>query len=283
MKLIINRSSHLTLIATYVVAVILVLSVILPLLWTLMMSFRQPVDIITWPPSIFSRPTLENYRAVFASAAYHLSFSKVFINSIIITATSVTAALALASISAYALSRLRPKGTSTINSVILGVRMIPPIALAVPFYIIYNRIGLLDTRIGLILPFTALNIPLATWMLEGFFQDLPKNLEEAAIIDGCTIIGAFWRIILPLTLPGIAATSIFSFVLSWNNLTLPLPLTLTKAPTLSVLASQVRTEEGILWGQLGVITVVMVVPVILFTIFAAKYLVKGLTGGAVKG
>jgi len=278
-----KKSSCLVLILTYAVVIILILIVILPMLWIFMMSFKSPMDIISWPPSFIFKPTLGNYKAVFSPSSTHLAIAHVLLNSIVVTVISVVVAISLSVISAYSLSRLKPKGTAILNFIILAFRMIPPITLVVPLYIIYNHLNLFDTRIGLILPFIALNIPLATWILEGFFQDIPKNIEEAALIDGCTPFEAFWRVMLPIVVPGIAATSIFSFILSWNNLTLPLPLTMIKAPTLTVLASQVRTDEGILWGQLGVISVIMIIPVILLTIFATKYLIKGIASGAVKG
>lgn len=277
-----KNSSRLVLIATYIVITILVLIVILPLLWIFMMSFKSPMDIINWPPSFIFKPTLRNYKAVFSSSSTHLAVTHVLFNSIIVTVVSMIIAVSLSAVSAYSLSRLKPKGTTSLNFIILIFRMIPPITLVVPLYIMYNHLNLFDTRIGLILPFIALNIPLATWLLEGFFQDIPKNIEEAAMVDGCTHFEAFWRVILPIAAPGIAATSIFSFILSWNNLTLPLPLTMTKSPTLTVLASQVRTDEGILWGQMGVISVIMIIPVILFTVLATKYLIKGISGGAIK-
>ena len=278
-----KKSSRFGAIVTYTVAILLVLIVGLPLSWAFMMSFKQPKDIITWPPKFIFTPTLQNYKEVLFGTTYNFSFVKVLLNSIIVTVISIVVAITLASIAAYSISRLKPKGSTLLNFIILGVRMIPPITLVVPLYIIYSNLELLDTRIGLILPFTALNIPLAIWILEGFFLDIPKHIEEAAMIDGCAPFEAFWKVILPLAAPGVAATSIFSFILSWNDLTLPLALTMTKAPTLPVLASQVRTEEGILWGQLGAISIIMILPIIFFTIFASKYLIKGIASGAMKG
>ena len=203
------KSSRLGLIATYIVATILVLIVILPLLWIFMMSFQNPIDIIKWPPSFIFKISLENYKAAFSSSSSHLSIVPILINSIIITVTSTVIAVSLATVSAYSLSRLKPKGTGILSFIILIFRMIPPITLVVPLYMIYVRTNLFDTRIGLILAFIALNIPLAIWLMKGFFQDIPKSLEEAAMIDGCTPFQAFWLIILPIVAPGVAATSIF--------------------------------------------------------------------------
>lgn len=278
-----RKNKVLTELVTYGVAVVLVAIVLGPILWTALASFKSPAAIFEWPPRLIFRPTLSNYREILTPGYHHLPFLRVFANSVIVTLSSVIIAIALASMSAYAISRLQPPGSKLLNFFILGIRLVPPIALVVPLYMIWTTIGLYDTRLGLIIPFTALNIPLATWILEGFFLDIPRNLEDSAVIDGCSHFQAFLFIILPITAPGIAATSIFSFVLAWNNLTLPLPLTMRFAPTLPVLASQARTDEAILWGRMGAISVVMMVPVLLFAIFATQYLVKGIGGGAVKG
>lgn len=266
-----------------IISFVLVLVVLLPLLWVFMLSLKSQADILAWPPKFFFIPTFSNYTAIFTSkSTQHLPFLRVLTNSVTITICSLLVSLSLSALAAYALGRLNPRGKMGINYLILGLRMIPPIAIVVPLYIIWNRFGLYDTRLGLIIPFIALDIPLSTWLLQGFFESIPSNLEDAATIDGCSRFQAFYKIILPLAAPGIAATSIFSFSLSWNNLTLPLPLTLTKAATMPVLASQVRTDEGILWGQLGAYSTLMIVPMVIFTIFSSNYLVNGITSGAVK-
>jgi multiple sugar transport system permease protein len=266
-----------------VMSVILVGTVLFPLLWMLLLSLKNQTDILAWPPKFIFRPTLENYRVIFFSGStQHLPFVRVLVNSLIITFFTLVSSLTISSLAAYSLGRLNPKNKMGLNYLILGLRMIPPIAIVVPLYIVWRHIGLYDTKLGLIIPFIALDIPLSTWLLQGFFESIPGNLEDAAVIDGCSRFQAFYRIILPLAAPGIAATSIFSFSLSWNNLTLPLPLTMTKAATMPVLASQVRTDEGILWGQLGAYSSLMIIPMVLFTIFAANYLISGISSGAVK-
>ena len=265
------------------VSIFLILWVVLPLIWMAMLSLKTEADIVAWPPKFIFKPTLENYVAIFSGQkTSHLSFVNVFKNSLIVTAITMLFSLSLSTLAAYSLGRLKPRGTRGLNYLILGLRMIPPIAIVVPLYIIWNRLGLYDTVAGLIIPFIALDIPLSTWLLEGFFESIPRNLEDAAEIDGCSRFEAFRRIILPLAAPGIAATSIFSFSLSWNNLTLPLPLTMSNAATMPVLASQVRTDEGVLWGQLGAYSMLMIIPMVIFTIFSVKYLVNGIASGAVK-
>lgn len=265
------------------VSTLLCAAVILPILWMALLSFKSQAEILKWPPDLLFVPTLENYAAIFLSqSTQHLPFLNVLANSLIITLVSLLVSLTLSALAAYSIARLRPKGRVGINYLILGMRMIPPIAIVVPMYIIWQKIGLYDTLLGLIIPYVALDIPLSTWMLQGFFEGIPGNLEDAAKVDGCTRFQAFRRIILPLAAPGIAATSIFSFSTAWNNLTLPLPLTLTKAATLPVLASQVRTDEGVLWGQLGAYATLMIIPMVIFTAFAARYLIQGMASGAVK-
>jgi multiple sugar transport system permease protein len=266
-----------------VVSSALILIVVLPLLWIAMLSLKSHADILAWPPKFLFRPTLENYASIFSSEGNrNLPFLRVFLNSVIVTACTLLVSISLSSMAAYSLGRLKPRGKMPINYLILGLRLVPPIAIVVTLFVIWNSIGLYDTALGLIIPFVALDIPLSTWLLQGFFESIPGNLEDAAVIDGCTRFQAFYKIILPLAAPGIAATSIFSFSLSWNELTLPLPLTLTKAATMPVLASQVRTDEGILWGQLGAYSTLMILPMVIFTIFAAKYLISGISSGAVK-
>jgi multiple sugar transport system permease protein len=265
------------------ISAILVGIVVLPLAWVVMLSLKNQADILAWPPKFLFVPTLQNFVDIFSSKAnQNLPFLRVLVNSLIVTFCTLAASLFLSSLAAYSLGRLKPRGKTGLNYMILGLRLIPPIAIVVPLFVIWNWIGLYDSRLGLIIPFIALDIPLSTWLLQGFFESIPSNLEDSAVIDGCTRFQAFYKIILPLAAPGIAATSIFSFSLSWNELTLPLPLTLTKAATMPVLASQVRTDEGILWGQLGAYSTLMIIPMVLFTIFAAKYLISGISSGAVK-
>jgi len=262
------------------VSILLCAVVLLPILYIAQLSFRSMED-VTQNTLLFT-PTLQNYSNIFSETVNYLPFLAVLKNSVIVTLASVAIALSLACLAAYALVRLRVKHSMGINYAILGMRMIPPIAIVVPLYMIWAKLGLYDSLTGLILPFVALDIPLSTWLMEGFFKGIPENLEEAASIDGCTRFQAFRKVILPLTAPGIAATSIFSFSLSWNNLTIPMALTMTDAATLPVLSAQVKTDDGVLWGQLGAYAMLMIVPMIIFTACVSRFLVKGMASGAVK-
>ncbi len=263
-----------------IISILLCSFVLLPILYIMQLSVKSPDDIMR--NTLWFMPTLQNFRNIFSGNINYLSFMAVLKNSIIVTFISVAVALMISCLAAYSLARLRVKGRMAINYLILGMRMIPPIAIIVPLYMIWSQAELYDTLTGLILPFIALDIPLATWLLQGFFKGIPENLEESAMIDGCTRFQAFYKVIFPLAAPGIAATSIFSFSLSWNNLTIPMALTMTDAATMPVLAAQVKTDDGILWGQLGAYAVLMIVPMIIFTACVSKYLVKGMASGAVK-
>ncbi len=263
-----------------VVSIVLCASVLLPILYIIQLSIKSPDDIMR--NTVWFRPTLANFKNILTGSVNYLSFSIVLKNSMIVTLVSVAIALMISSLAAYSLARLNVRRRMGINYLILGMRMLPPIAIIVPLYMIWSRIGIYDTLLGLILPYIALDIPLSTWLLQGFFLGIPGNLEEAAMIDGCSRFQAFRRIIFPLAAPGIAATSIFSFSLAWNNLTIPMALTMTKAATMPVLAAQVKTDDGILWGQLGAYSILMIVPMILFTAAVSKFLVKGMASGAVK-
>lgn len=265
---------------------ILVVFAVAPLLWILMTSFKRDVDAFAYPPLFFFKPTLQHYVTLFTTglnSETQASMLRSFWNSLIVTVVSTSLSLAIACSAGYSLARLRPKGAGLLTVFILGVRMLPPIVLVAPMFQIMHRLDLMDTLLALIIPYTALNIPLATWMMYSFFLDLPRQLEEAALVDGCTPLSAFWRVILPLAAPGLGATAIFGFVLAWNDLVFALPLTTFDAVTLPVIASRARVEEGILWGQLGAVASVMTLPVILFTFVLQKHIVKGLTAGAVKG
>lgn len=260
----------------------MVIFTVAPLAWIVLTSFKPGVDALAFPPKFLFHPTLENYRKLFASGSA-IPILLAFRNSLIVTALTTLLALLGAAPAAYSLSRLRPPGAQPITIGIIGVRMLPPIVLVVPLFQFAHRAGLQDTLIALLIPYVALTIPLATWMMYGFFLDLPRELEEAALVDGCTRISAFWRVILPLAAPGLAATAIFTSLLPWNDLVFSLPLTTVHAVTLPVIASRVRVEEGVLWGQLGAVASLMIIPVVILTFLVQRHIVRGITAGAVKG
>ena len=185
----------------------------------------------------------------------------------------------------YALARVKLRGAATIGVLILLSRGVPPIALAVPMFLVARNLGLLDTHITLILAYCTFLIPYVMWLMRGFFKALPEELEEAAKIDGCTRFGAFLRIIVPISLPGLLSTLIFSIILAWEELLFALVLTNRAASTVPVVVSGISgdTQNGANWGALTAVATMTFIPVVIFALLVQKWLIKGLADGATKG
>jgi multiple sugar transport system permease protein len=203
-------------------------------------------------------------------------------NSIIASLTSTFLTIVTSFFAAYSLSRFNFRGRKPIAFFIIATRMLPPIATVFPLYLLMNQVGLRDTLIALILVYTTLNIPLAVWMLKAFVDEVPRAIEEAALIDGASRVYMLIKIVLPLVAPGLVATSIFSFLLAWNDFVIAFFLTGLRAKTLPLASTAFMTEMGIFWGPMGAFGTLVMAPAILFSFFASKYLIKGLTLGAVK-
>ena len=161
--------------------------------------------------------------------------------------------------------------------------MLPAIVMVIPLFVMLSRLRLLDTRLGLVLVYSAFAVPIVTWMLQGFLVDIPIDIEESALVDGCSRLQVLRLILLPLMRPGLAATAIFAFIWTWNDFIFALVFTRTNAVTFMVAAAQFRTEQGVMWGPIGASTVVAITPVIIFVMLAQRHLIRGLTFGAVKG
>ena len=239
---------------------------------------RQDEVISTNPtllPSVF---TLANYNALF----HQLAIGKYFVNSLITAMSGTLLSVFLGSLAAYGLTRFASKLGNLFLLFTLGVRMTPLISVAIPMYRIIGQLGLMDTKLALVLVYTSINIPFVIWMMIGFFDNLPKELDESARVDGCGMFGTFMRIILPISLPGIATTSIFSFMLSWNDFLFALLLTSTSAKTVPVGISEFLTAYGLDLGPMTAAATIFSVPVMLFSFVMQKYIVRGMTMGAVK-
>jgi multiple sugar transport system permease protein len=264
--------------------VISALLVLFPLFWIMLTGFKTRLQTFSMPPAWIFTPTLENFRDVFANeVARGVGFAQVYMNSVVVAVTATIIPVLLAALAAYSFARFEFRGKNALALFVIGTRMLPPIALVVPIYLIATRLKMVDTRLALIIAYTGLNLPFATWMLRGFFTQIPRELDDAALIDGCSRIGALWRVILPLAAPGLVATALFSFILAWNDFAFALVLTTSRAVTLPVAAARFRTDEGILWGQVGAAATLVLIPVILFALFMQKWIVRGLTAGSVKG
>ncbi len=247
-----------------------------PFAWMFVTSFKQHADIIQFPPTLLFEPTLSNYRDVFVeNPLFHY-----LVNSLVVGVGSTVLSLALGLPAAYTIARCRQK---IFAIVILVARLVPGIACLVPWYMIFRAMGLLDTHLALILTHIIISLPVVVWLMIGFFEDLPVELEEAARVDGCSRFATFWRIAIPLVRPGIFAASILAFIYSWNNFLFSLILSGEDTATLPVAAFSFITYGMINWGGLTAAATVILLPVAFLTLLVQRHIVQGLTAGATKG
>jgi len=250
-----------------------------PILWIGTQAFKSYFDTIAVPPKVFFTPVLDNFRQVLAKPGFLASIR----DSFIMAAGSSILGLLLGTPCGYALARLRYRGSEGVGFFLLITRMVSPIVIIIPLNRAFQFFGLIDTHVGLILAHTFINIGLVVWMMRGFFQDIPDSLEEAARLDGCSNIQAFYKIALPTTAPGLAATTIFCFLFSWNELMMALTLTSLQVRTTPVfIISEFVGYLAVEWGLLSAAGILIVLPMLIFVVAIQKNLVRGLTMGAVK-
>ncbi len=267
----------------YLLLALALLAAVAPVYWLLTISFKTEVDQFASPPLWFwFSPTFEHYYDAFISR----SFGQYLLTSAIVAVASTVCALVIGTLAAYSLARFRlPYNLDNKLSLwILSTRMFPAIVTAVPLFLMMRDLRLLNTRLSLIIVYTAFNLPFVVWMMRGFFAELPRDLEEAALVDGDSRLGALWRVVLPLVAPGLAATAVFCLIVSWNEFLFALVLTQTdEAMTLPVGIAGRVTQYEIKWGVMSAAGAVAIVPILVFALAVQKYLVRGLSLGAVKG
>jgi multiple sugar transport system permease protein len=261
--------------------VLALLITLLPVYWMEITSLKTQLEVFAMPPTFVpQQPTLENYVSLFANR----NMGAYLLNSLIVVGASVLLALAIGSLAAYALARFRMgRLNDRLSFWVLAPRMIPPIAIVVPIFLILQQFGLLNKHLGLILVYTAFNLPFVVWMMRSFFQEIPIDLEEAAMVDGASRLSAFWHIMLPLAAPGLAATAIFAIIVTYNEFFFALTLTSTPAAaTLPVGTAALIGKTQTLFGEMAAAGVLATVPIALFALLVQRHLVRGLTMGAVK-
>ena len=254
----------------------LLLLTLFPVGWLVQLSLKTDLEAFAMPPRLFV-PTLENYAALAGG-----KFARSFGNSLVVAVATTALSLALGVPAAYALSRSGPRGGRGIALWVLTTRMAPPIAFAIPFFLAYRYVGLIDTLTGLILIYLTFNLSLVIWMMRTFFDGLPRSLEEAAAIDGASPAAVFLRVTLPLAAPGLAATAIFCFLFAWNDFFYALVLTRSQASTAPVAIVNFMNYEGWEWGKIGAGGTLIMLPVVAFSLLVHRYLIRGLTAGALK-
>lgn len=261
-----------------IVLVIILIVALFPIFWMFSMSLKTKVDALSMPPKWLFVPTFKNYAEVLTEKY----FGRYFINSIIISGVSTLMVLSIGLPAAYTLTRMRVKGKQHLNFWILSTRMAPPVAVLIPYFIIFRTLNLLDTRLSIIIMHIGFNLPLSIWIMEGFFKDIPKELEEAAFIDGCSRWRTFFQIMLPAVAGGVSAAAILCFLFSWNELMYALTLSGRLSRTITASMYNFISYQEILWGPLCASGMIILIPVLIFVIVVQKQLVQGLTLGAIK-
>jgi multiple sugar transport system permease protein len=260
-----------------------------PVLWIILTAFKNYSDALAIPPKFLFTPTLDNFYSVF-SRAYSAGGSQVdtkfdlfFFNSIFIAGSSVLLALVIGTLAAFGFSRYPLKGNDTYLFIILSTRMLPAIVVIIPIIIMFRVTGLAGTYIGIILLYTAFNLPFTVWMMKSFFDELSPDVEDAARLDGSSDFRVFFKICLPQVLAGIAATVVFGLILTWNEYLFALLLTGVETRTVPVaMAQTIGGDIGVRWGLLAAIETLFLIPVILVTFFLQNHLLRGVTFGTIK-
>ena len=276
-----RRTVPISLVARYTVLVGTIILTIFPLVWLFITSIRSSADLFAVPVHIIPESVTANqYINVFRQ----YGLASYLWNTIIVSLVTVVFVTVLALPCAYAMARFRLPGRNTVLALLLIMRMIPIVALAIPLFAVFSSVGLLDTLWALILTHTAAKLPVAIWLLMGFIQDLPKDIEESAQVDGAGTLRTLVQIVSPIIAPGIGASAVITFLFTWNDFLIALTLTSSKdAQTLPVGLTNFVTQYGIDWGPMAAAGVLMVIPVLIFVWFAQGLLVKGLVTGAVRG
>jgi len=251
---------------------------IYPIFWLFTASIKHEVDIFARPPKfLIFRPTLQNYVTIFQKQGYLLHFS----NSLIAASSNTVLSLFVGTLAAYGISRFKVGGNRLL-SWYLSLRMLPPIVVSVPLFLIGARVGLIDTRLVLPLLYLLLNVPFVIWMMKSFIDVIPEDIEESAHIDGCSYFAAIWRIVLPMVAPGLVATGVVCFIFAWNEFLLAMIFTRAIAMTLPVDIAGFITVEQVFWGPITSSAAVMALPPVIFALIFNRYMVRGLTFGAMK-
>lgn len=284
---------------------------LIPLAWIILTSFRTPEDAISYPPKVMAEPSLVGYVNLFTTrtrvtpeqmaaappaGSWYESlirdegmlmagpsrFFDRYVNSLIIGFGSTFLAIVLGTMTAYALSRFKVPGKNDLLFFILSTRMMPPIAIAIPVFLMYREVGLNDTYLGLTLLYTVVNLSLSVWLLKGFMDEIPREYEEAAMVDGYSRFQAFVKIVLPQAATGIATTAIFCLIFAWNEYAFALLLTSGNAQTAPPFIPTIIGEGGLDWAAMAAGTTLFLLPVLVFTVLLRKHLLRGITFGAIR-
>jgi len=266
-----------TIIITVLLAVFTVFC-ILPFFWMLLTSLKQRVD-VTDPSVWIFVPTMQNYIDVFQKRNLLLNI----MNSIIVVGGTTAISLFVGTLAAYGFARFKFKRKEDIAFWILSLRMLPPMAVVISFFILGRMLRMLDKHIYLIIIYLSFNVPFTIWMMRGFIEDIPLEIEESAWLEGCSRLEGFAKVVFPLVAPGLIATAIFCIIQSWNEFTLAFFLTSFNAKTVPTIVTSFLSVTGVLWGEMAAVGIIAITPIIIFAFLIQKHLIRGMTFGALKG
>jgi multiple sugar transport system permease protein len=262
----------------YVIAILLTILFVFPIYWLFMISFKTPAEIFAFPPKWYaSHFQFGNYVGLFKDGD-----AVSVLNSLILAGTSTVIAMVLGTMAAYSLVRFRTGGEN-LAVWIISQRMVPPIAIIFPVFLLYVFFGWVDTYHGLIILYTAFNLPYVIWMMRGYIEDIPLELEESALVDGWTRWQVLWRVVFPMARTGLFATAVFTFVFAWNDFIFALVLTRTEVITYTVQVTHYFGGQSNFWAKIAAMSVLGTAPVFVAVAFMQRYLVRGISMGAVKG
>lgn len=277
MNLLYKKYRHL--ISAYIVAGIAVLATILPIIWVGMLSLKSKGQTFTRPPKWLFEPTFENYVNIWDNEL----FTNTFVNSIIITVIAIILSTSIALLAAFALKRYNIRFKGAFMQWLLIAYMLPEFLFIIPMFGIYQTLGFYDAHFGLALMYQVHVLPFSIWMLRSFLDEIPKDIDDAATMDGCNAFGTLYKIYLPLILPGITATAILNAIWIWNELTIALGLTFSNSQPITLGIASFRGYISIDWGGMTSGSIIAIIPMVIFALMAQKHIVKGLTLGSVKG
>ncbi len=273
------RNTKLFSVGVYIPLFIALIITLFPIYWLVNTSFKFDKENLIYPPAFIpEQPTLTNY--VKALGSIQLS---TIINSTIIAVVSSLIVVLIAIPAAYSLARLDPKWGDDLALWILSNRMMPPVATVIPLFIVLKTLGLLDRHLGLIIVYIAFNLPFAVWMLRGFLVEIPRDLEDSALVDGCTRLTALRKILIPVISAGIITTLIFCLIFAWSEFLFASILTRLYAKTLTVQIATYWGIKGLVWGEMSALATISAIPMIVLALVVQKYIVRGMTFGMVKG
>ncbi len=263
----------------YAVVFLYLLFVLLPVFWIALLSVKNEVQAFADPPLFIFSPTFENYYNLFTEE----NFGDYLLNSIIIAVSSSVMCLLFGVPMAYSSAHVNTKATQRILVWVLISRMAPAMTYVIPYFVVFSQLKLIDTHFGLVLAYSTLNLPLVIWLMRSFFLDTPKEIYDAASIDGASAFQTFVRIALPMARPGITSTGIIAFVVAWNEFIFALVLTRRHAITAQIGIGNLQKYEGTEWGQMAAGAIILILPAIVISIFISKFFIQGLTSGSTKG